>query len=121
MEIKKYNSLPFLNVLISRLPDGSLTHQVYRNKTHVDRYLHAQSHHHPTQKSIVLKTLVSRAIQIFVPHFLKNERAYVTKALMFDGYSLSQINKAFRSTRNQNSKNSNSTSQPLALISLPYI
>jgi hypothetical protein len=27
-------------------------------KTHTDRSLHAHSHHHPTQKSVVLKTLV---------------------------------------------------------------
>jgi hypothetical protein len=32
MEKEKDNSLPFLDVLISCLPNGSLTHQVYRKK-----------------------------------------------------------------------------------------
>jgi hypothetical protein len=62
METQKDNSIPFLDVLISHLPDGSLTHQVFRKKTHTDRYLHAKSHHHPTQKSTVLKTLITRSI-----------------------------------------------------------
>jgi hypothetical protein len=40
---------------------------------------------------------------------------------MSNGYSISQINKAFHSTHNPKSNNSSSSSPPLALISLPYI
>jgi hypothetical protein len=70
-EMEKDDSLPFLNILISCLPNGSLTHQVYQKKTHTDRYLHAQSHHHPAKKYVVLKTLVTRAIRISDPQFLE--------------------------------------------------
>jgi hypothetical protein len=38
-----------------------------------------------------------------------------------NGYSTSQINKAFFSVHHSKSKNSHSSSPPLALISLPYI
>jgi hypothetical protein len=36
MEMQEDNSLPFLDVLISCLLDGSLTHQVYRKMMHTD-------------------------------------------------------------------------------------
>jgi hypothetical protein len=121
MEMQKDNSLPFLDVLISQLPDGSLTHQVYRKNMHTDRYLHAHSHHHPTQKSVVLKTLVTHAIQISTPQFLEKEKSHLTQALKANGYSISQINKSFCSTCHSKSKNPPTSSPPLAHISLPYI
>ena len=46
METQENNSLPFLDVLLTKKTDGSLSHQVYHKKTHTDRYLHAESHHH---------------------------------------------------------------------------
>jgi hypothetical protein len=50
MEVEQNGSLPFLDVLVSRRPDGSLGHSVYRKSTHTDLYLHAKSEHHPAQK-----------------------------------------------------------------------
>jgi len=38
--------LPFLDVLVSKKADGILGHQVYRKPTHIDRYLHAETHQH---------------------------------------------------------------------------
>jgi hypothetical protein len=121
METQKDNSIPFLDVLISRLPDGSISHQVYRKKTHTDRYLNASSHHHPTQKYVVLKTLVTRAICNSSPQFLAKEKAHLTKTLLSNGYSLSQITHAFCSTNNPKPKITSPSSPPHALISLPYI
>jgi len=59
MEIQNEISLPFLDVHISSLLDGTLTHQVYRKNTHIDRYLHAHSHDFPTQKSSILKSAIT--------------------------------------------------------------
>ena len=53
MELETKNSLPFLDVLISKREDGSIAHQVFRKKTHTKKYLHANSLHFP------LKSLVS--------------------------------------------------------------
>jgi hypothetical protein len=57
MEPQKGNSMPFLDVLISRRPNGSLSHQVYRKRNDMDIYLHASSHHNPGQKFVVVKNL----------------------------------------------------------------
>jgi hypothetical protein len=106
---------------ISHLSDGSLTHQVHKKKTHIDQYLHTRSHHYLSQKYVVLKTLVTRAIQISAPQFLEKEKAHLNKALVANGYSISQINKAFHSDRNAKSKNPPTSSPLLAHLSLPHI
>jgi hypothetical protein len=46
MDIEVDGSLPFLDVHVTKKPDGSLGNQVYRKKTHTEQYLHAMSHHH---------------------------------------------------------------------------
>jgi hypothetical protein len=63
MELEENGSIPFLDVLINKKEDGNLGHVVYRKKTHTENYLHASSHHHPTQKLGVLNTLATRAIR----------------------------------------------------------
>jgi len=61
MDIEENGKLPFLDVFVSKKADGTLGHQVYRKPTHIDRYLHAESHHHP-QKQSTINSLVHRAI-----------------------------------------------------------
>jgi len=76
MEIEIDKSLPFLEVLISQKIDGSLTHQVYHKNTHTDQYIHAHYHHNSSQKSVVLKTLISQTLETYAPHeFLPSEKA----------------------------------------------
>jgi hypothetical protein len=54
MEKERDAHLPFLDTDIYRKPDGSLGHRVYRKPTHTSLYLHANSHHHPSNKQTVL-------------------------------------------------------------------
>ena len=63
-ELESEDRLPFLDVLLSRKPDGSLGRQVFCKTTHTDLYLHSTSHHHPHQKAGVLRTLSLRALRI---------------------------------------------------------
>lgn len=44
--IKDHNRLAFLD----EKGDGILNHTVYRKETHTNRYLNANSHHHPLRK-----------------------------------------------------------------------
>jgi hypothetical protein len=41
MELEDNNSIPFLDVLITRKLDGTLGHKVLRKKTDTNNYLHA--------------------------------------------------------------------------------
>ena len=43
METEEDGKLAFLDVLLMKKVDGILGYQVYINKTHMDRYLHADS------------------------------------------------------------------------------
>lgn len=47
MELEENKNIAFLDLLISKKNNGALGHQIYRKKTHMDRYLHARSHHRP--------------------------------------------------------------------------
>ena len=46
MEVKVNDSLPFLNVLISKNEDASIYHKVFCKMTHMEQYLPVDSHHH---------------------------------------------------------------------------
>ena len=50
MELEEDDRIPFLDVGISRNPDGSLHYSVYRKPTHTDRYLNQRSFHHKLQR-----------------------------------------------------------------------
>ena len=64
MEMEEEGKLAFLDVLLTKKVDGSLGYQVYRKNTHTDRYVHANSHHHPDQKVGAIQTLSCRAKRI---------------------------------------------------------
>ena len=91
MEIEQNNSLPFLDVLVTCNDNGSLSHQVYRKKTHTDRYLNARSHHHPSQKLGVLNTLVVKALRISDQNHLDHEKNHLNHSLQNNGYTSSQM------------------------------
>ena len=54
-------SLPFLDILITPDKDGRLDTTVYRKPTHMDQYLHCDSHHTISSKYSVVGTLHHRA------------------------------------------------------------
>ena len=75
MEIQQDQSIPFIHVLVTRQQGGSLSFQVYWKNTHTDHYLHDHSHHHPSQKYVFLKnliTILTHNISIKKEHTLLN-------------------------------------------------
>ncbi|XP_046400884.1 uncharacterized protein LOC124167130 [Ischnura elegans] len=87
MELEKEHQLSFLDVLVKRKGNGRLGHSVYRKPTHTDRYLNAASHHHPSQKSSLVATLVNRAYKICDSDSIASEKKHLTSALLRNGYS----------------------------------
>jgi hypothetical protein len=60
MDTEKNSSLPFLDVVVNRRPEGSMGHAVYRKPTDTHHCLHAISDQHPTQKGPP-STLINQA------------------------------------------------------------
>jgi hypothetical protein len=90
---------------------SSWKHKVFRKKTHTDSYLHAESHHHPSQKMGVLNTMAIRAARISDKEHLKEEIDHLTKVFKNIGYRdrdiKKEIDKKERRTRTQNDQTSN--------------
>lgn len=120
MEIENNGSLPFLDVLVKRLPDGRLGHSVYRKPTHTDRYLHANSHHHPAQKLSVVNSLVHRAISISQTDNLQSELDHVQKSLQNNGYRKTDIQSTIKRRLNPKSRIKNDEVTKTVAF-LPYI
>ena len=59
VEAESEGQLAFLDVLISRNPDGSMDTTVYRKPTHTNKYLDFSSHHPLAHKIAVVRTLYS--------------------------------------------------------------
>ena len=61
IETENNNKLAFLDIAVSREPDGRLTTSVYRKPTHTDQYLAYDSHHPQSVKRGIVKCLYERA------------------------------------------------------------
>ncbi|XP_024882522.1 uncharacterized protein LOC112461499 [Temnothorax curvispinosus] len=107
MEVEQNSQIPFLDVLVRRNDDGTLSHQVYRKPTHTDRYLHATSHHHPSQKNSVISSLVYRALTISESTSLNGELEHLNQALTKNGYSPRNINQTIQRLKNKISNPNN--------------
>ena len=60
-EADEDGSIAFLDMLITPDEDSRLNTSVYRKATHIDQYLHLDSHHAITSKYSVVGTLFHRA------------------------------------------------------------
>ena len=119
MEVEEDNQILFLDVLITKRNGRALGHQVYRKKTHTDRYLHADSHHLLTQKIGVLNTLVTRAIRISYEDHLYHEINHLSNVFQMNGYNKNQITKVIQKARNKSQKKNKNIEE--TKITLPYI
>jgi hypothetical protein len=77
MEAAQNRSLPFLHILVSRKPDGSYEHTMYRKPTCTDLYIHMKPAHHPEQKRAVLTTLILHVKSICNAGSLDGENEYL--------------------------------------------
>jgi hypothetical protein len=91
MEVEENRQLPFLDVLVTRNEDGTLSHSIYRKKTHTNRYLNAASHHHPIQKTSVIRTMYHRAFALADKQSLQSEKDQLLTTFQENGYQRSSI------------------------------
>ena len=127
IEEEKENCLPFLDTLIKRREDGSISVSVYRKPTHTDQYLNFNSNHPTSTKEAVISALLRRANDIVSdPKDLDEEKDRITNVLTSNGYSNQSITKVKRKmerkqgTNNLDNNNVEKT-EPKKYISLPYV
>ena len=63
-DMEQNSSIPFLDVLIKKAPDGKIQTSVYRKTTNTDIYMNWMSHAPTTWKIATLKSLIKRAFLV---------------------------------------------------------
>ena len=120
IEEEPQGTIAFLDTLVTRHDDGSLSTTVFRKKTHTDRYLDFSSHHPLVHKAAVTRTLLTRADRICTFQCDRDtEKKHVSKALESNGYPKTLIHQHWRPPPTLTPPPS--PDMPKATITLPYV
>ncbi len=119
-------TIPFLDTLIVRKPDGSVKLLVYRKSTHTDQYLNFASHHPIHHKLGVVRTLLDRCNNVITEQGDKEqEEQKIKHALSRCGYPNWTFNHVKRQMdRKQDkkpAKKKDSTTNTKGLVIIPYV
>ena len=98
--------------------NGSLSHSVYREPTHTDRYLNYRTFHHPAIKSSVCRTLVHRAHSIGDDESIGKELDHIKDVLKNNGFPDKKI---LLNAPKPTSKIDNNSTDLVKSVYLPYI
>lgn len=119
MEIEKNGQIPFLDLLLIRRPDGSLSIDWYRKPLKSDRYLNYKSHHPFHQKINVAFGLKSRALQLSDKCYHKKNLKLVKNILSLNHFPKKLINSIVHNSRTINCEGKNPQDGPY--MSLTYV
>ena len=124
-EVETNDSIPFLDVCVHLLDDGSLKTTVYRKPTHTDQYLNWESNHPLDHKRSVVRTLLNRVeTHVSDPLDRPSEKHHIQQALSTNGYkdwSLKVPNQTNSIERQKDRLANQSEPQKSHPIGLPYI
>ncbi len=102
METAAENKLPFLDVLVHKLPSGTFEASVYTKATNADIVLHYDSNSPASHKRSCVTTLFSRITTHCVNAEARNqERNYLHLLYDSNGYPLNFIKRALRHQNSQ--------------------
>ena len=121
VEMESNGCLPFLDILITRDSDGSLSTAVYRKQTHTDQYLQFSSHHPSSHKLSVCRSLFSRALTHSSSLVQQvEEESLIFQALQKNGYPIIFIKRCQRQSTLK-TKPPNTSDQKTTRITIPYV
>ena len=109
--------MPFLDVLLMREEDGTVSTSVYRKPTHTDQYLAFDSHHPMAHKRAVVRTLMHRAEALCSSGVSRaQEEKRLQEALEKNGYLATFVQRLRLPQTDQNERQTARTS-----VTIPYI
>ena len=125
IEMETNSRILFLDTLIKRNDNGSISILVYRKSTHTDQYLNFHSNHQVSAvKESVVSALFTRAGNIISePTDLRTENECIIKVLTDNDYNKQIITKVRRNIekRNHNNVQTKEDKEYVGYINLPYI
>ena len=124
METEENSQVPFLDTLIQRNRDNTISVRVYRKPTHTDQYLKFTSHHLARAKKSVITSLFDTAKNIISnPSNQEKEENHLTAVLQANGYPKIFIKNTIRASPlpRQLVNNNNTETQEPVTINLPYV
>ena len=89
------NQISFLDVLVKK-ENRRFKTTVYRKPTHMGRYTHFVSHHHPQVKSGTIQCLTERAKMICQDNNRKEELSHIRDTFLKNGYPKHVISRSLR-------------------------
>ena len=118
LEMETSGSIAFLDVLLTRELDGSLSTSIFRKPTHTGRYLPFNSHH-PFSQKVSTQTLYSRAEKIINNESnRKSELSKIKDTLQSNQFPTPICSNTFFSKTTQNRISSNNYT---TFVSIPYV
>ena len=124
IEKEKDACLPFLDTLIKRNHDRSLSIVVYRKPTHTDQYLNFHSNHQMSAKESVVSALFTRADNIISNvEDLRRENERIISVLAANDYNKRTISKVKRNIKQRKELNNadKEVEESIGYINLPFI
>ena len=95
MEKEEDGKIAFLDVLVEKKGTLAAT-SIFRKKTHTDRYMNYDSHHHARIKSSIIKCLGTRAKNVCRATKMIEERNHLKQLFQANGYPAQMVNRTLR-------------------------
>ena len=122
IEKEKDSNLAFLDTLVHKNEDKSLSVKVYRKPTHTDQYLNFESNHSRSVKESVVSSLFTRARNIVSnSDDLRTENERIIDVLACNGYDTRVINKVQKNTTRQANVPEKEQEEFTGNVCIPYV
>lgn len=119
IEHERDNKLAFLDVMVERKGNHFKT-KVYKKKTHTDRYIHFNSHHHHRVHTGTIKCIKNRAKTICNEEYLEQELGNISEVFQKNGYPKRLVQKILTTDDRNKGKVNNGEEEKKTLI-IPYV
>ncbi|XP_071455651.1 uncharacterized protein [Hetaerina americana] len=127
METEKGGQLPLFDVIVKRKSSGNWEYAVYRKSTLMERYLNVNTHHHASQYTALMPTIMHRVHTLSDTGSLETELINLTTALRRNGYITDMILKRTMKVDKKlcqlatHVNGEKEGAQPRARITIPYV